>query len=48
LKIYPKKSTYTRKSGRIALDLDDGVKVNYGKLAPLLAEVKQITGGSEE
>ncbi|WAR44628.1 BREX-1 system adenine-specific DNA-methyltransferase PglX [Methylomonas rapida] len=30
---------------RIKLDLDDGVKVNYGKFGDLLAEVKQITGG---
>ena len=29
---------------RIALDLDDGVKVNYGKFGNLLAEVKAITG----
>lgn len=33
---------------RISLDLDDGVKVNYGKFGALLAEVKQITGGNEE
>jgi hypothetical protein len=33
---------------RISLDLDDGVKVNYGKFGALLAEVKQVTGGSEE
>ncbi len=26
------------------LDLDDGVKVNYGKFGDLLAEVKAITG----
>ncbi len=29
---------------RIALDLDDGVKVNYGKFGDLLAEVKTVTG----
>ncbi|MCP4467291.1 MAG: BREX-1 system adenine-specific DNA-methyltransferase PglX, partial [Halieaceae bacterium] len=29
---------------RIKLDLDDGVKVNYGKFGDLLAEVKAITG----
>ena len=29
---------------RISLDLDDGVKVNYGKFGDLLAEVKAITG----
>ena len=29
---------------RITLDLDDGVKVNYGKFGELLAEVKAITG----
>lgn len=33
---------------RITLDLDDGVKVNYGKFGPLLAEVKAVTGGTEE
>lgn len=33
---------------RIALDLDDGVKVNYGKFGDLLADVKAMTGGSEE
>jgi len=30
---------------RIQLDLDDGVKVNYGKFGDLLAEVKSVTGG---
>ena len=29
---------------RIALDLDDGVKVNYGKFGDLLAEVKKVHG----
>ena len=29
---------------RINLDLDDGVKVNYGKFGDLLAEVKTVTG----
>jgi len=33
---------------RISLDLDDGVKVNYGKFGSLLAEVKAITGGKED
>lgn len=33
---------------RIALDLDDGVKVNYGKFGGLLADAKAITGGSDE
>lgn len=32
---------------RIKLDLDEGVKVNYGKFGDLLAEVKAITGGKE-
>ncbi|MDD4864239.1 MAG: BREX-1 system adenine-specific DNA-methyltransferase PglX [Alishewanella agri] len=32
---------------RIKLDLDDGVKVNYGKFGNLLAEVKAITGDKE-
>lgn len=29
---------------KISLDLDDGVKVNYGKFGDLLAEKKAITG----
>ena len=29
---------------RISLDLDDGVKVNYGRFGDLLAEVKTVTG----
>jgi hypothetical protein len=33
---------------RIRLDLDDGVKVNYGKFGNLLAEVKAVTGGKDE
>ena len=31
---------------RITLDLDDGVKVNYGKFGDLLAGVKVVTGGN--
>lgn len=33
---------------RITLDLDDGVKVNYGKFGELLSDVKAITGGADE
>ncbi len=33
---------------RIALDLDDGVKVNYGKFGDLLAEVKAVHGKKPE
>ena len=33
---------------RITLDLDDGVKVNYGKFGDLLAEVKSVTGGESD
>jgi hypothetical protein len=33
---------------RIALDLDDGVKVNYAKFGDLLAEVKAVTGTTAE
>ena len=29
---------------RISLDLDDGVKANYGKFGDLLAEVRAIAG----
>lgn len=33
---------------RIALDLDDGVKVNYGKFGDLLADVKAVHGKKPE
>jgi type II restriction/modification system DNA methylase subunit YeeA len=33
---------------RITLDLDDGVKVNYGRFGDLLAEVKAVTGGASD
>ena len=33
---------------RFKLDLDDGVKVNYGKFGNLLAEVKAVTGDKGE
>lgn len=33
---------------RITLDLDDGVKANYGEFGDLLAEVKAITGGKDD
>lgn len=33
---------------RISLDLDDGVKVNYGKFGDLLAEVKAVTGKKQK
>jgi type II restriction/modification system DNA methylase subunit YeeA len=33
---------------RIKLDLDDGVKLNYGKFGDLLAEVNAVTGGSDD
>jgi len=33
---------------RISLDLDDGVKVNYGKFGDLPAEVKAVTGQKAE
>ena len=33
---------------RISLDLDDGVKINYGQFGDLLAEVKAVTGGKAE
>lgn len=32
---------------RISFDLDDGVKVNYGKFGDLLAEVNAVIGGEE-
>jgi hypothetical protein len=33
---------------KISLDLDDGVKANYGKFGDLLAEAKAITGGKDD
>lgn len=33
---------------RINLDLDEGVKVNYGRFGDLLAEVKAVTGGAAD
>ena len=33
---------------RISLDLDDGVKLNYGKFGDLLTEVKAVTGGAND
>jgi hypothetical protein len=33
---------------QIALDLDDGVRVNYGKFGGLLANVKDVVGKGEE
>ena len=33
---------------RIKLDLDDGVKVNYGKFGDLLAEVKAVCGTKDD
>ncbi|MDB6134350.1 MAG: putative type restriction enzyme methylase subunit [Verrucomicrobiales bacterium] len=33
---------------RIALDLDDGVKVNYAKFGPLVAEAKKVCGAKED
>lgn len=33
---------------RITLDLDDGVKVNYGKFGDLLVDVKAVTGGGSD
>jgi type II restriction/modification system DNA methylase subunit YeeA len=33
---------------RISLDLDDGVKVNYGKFGDLLAEIKTVIGGTQD
>jgi hypothetical protein len=35
---------YPLASERIALDLDDGVKVNYGRLGALLEKVKGLNG----
>lgn len=32
---------------KISIDLDDGVKVNYGKFAKILAEAKKVTGNKE-
>jgi hypothetical protein len=41
-------SNVIRRALTIKLDLDDGVKVNYGKFGDLVAEVKAVTGGKDE
>jgi hypothetical protein len=33
---------------RLAINLDDGVKANYGKFGDLLAEAKAVTGGKDD
>lgn len=33
---------------KISLDLDDGVKVNYGKFGDLLADAKAITAAKDD
>jgi len=33
---------------KISSDLDDGVKVNYGKFGDLLAEAKAVCGAKDE
>jgi hypothetical protein len=33
---------------KISFDLDDGVKVNYGKFADLLSDVDAVTGSADE
>jgi hypothetical protein len=33
---------------RITLDLDDGMKVKYGKFGDLLDSVKVVTGGARD
>ena len=42
------RSCATTPTSRITLDLDDGVKVNYGKFGDLLAEVKAVHGKKPE
>jgi hypothetical protein len=41
------KSRYA-KDERISLDMDDGVKVEYGKFGNLLVEVQAVTGKKRE
>ena len=43
LKAYDDKLRYFA-DRRVCLDLDDGVKVNYGRFGNLLAEVRRVTG----
>jgi hypothetical protein len=33
---------------KISLDLDDGVKVNYGKFGDLLSDLKTVCGSKED
>jgi len=41
---FVKKHGECRADLRISLELNDGVKVNYGKFGDLLVEVKTVTG----
>ena len=45
---YERDALYPLAAQQINIDLDDGVKVNYGKFGDLLAEVKSITGKKPE
>ena len=44
LRKFDEKLRHYSLTGASGLDLDDGVKVNYGKFGDLLAEVKTVTG----
>jgi hypothetical protein len=44
MKLHSLNDIFERRLLRIILDLDDGVKVNYGKFGNLLADVKNIHG----
>ena len=44
--IHPDEELRHHANMRITLDLDDGVKVNYGKFGDLLEGVKVVTGGA--
>jgi hypothetical protein len=47
MKLHSLNDIFERRLLRIILDLDDDVKVNYGKFGNLLADVKAIHGKAE-
>jgi len=46
--LWEKKALYPLATKRVELDLDDGVKVNYRKLSPILEPVKQLEAKEKE
>ena len=48
IETWEKESLYPLALKRVELDLDDGVKANYGKLHGILEPIKQLEAKEEE